>query len=107
MESSADLDPETGEDTPAARAALVSRLDESTVTPTAFVLPLHRRDDDLGWASANWRLRRGRVVLIAGDSPAGLRLPLDSISWKPPRTSFVADPTAVGDELTRRRPRPW
>ena len=98
--SSADLDPETGDDTPAARAELVSRLDESTVTPTAFVLPLHRREDDLGWASANWRLRRGRVVLIAGDSPAGLRLPLDSISWKPPRTSFVADPTAVGDELS-------
>ncbi len=46
VESSADLDPETGQDTPAARAALVSRLDESTVTPTAFVLPLHRREDD-------------------------------------------------------------
>ena len=66
------------------------RLDESTTSPAAFVLPLHRRDDDLGWASADWRLRRGRIVLIEGDSPAGLRLPLDSISWQPPRASLTS-----------------
>jgi uncharacterized protein (DUF2126 family)/transglutaminase-like putative cysteine protease len=75
------------------------RLDESTTAPAAFVLPLHRRDDDLGWASANWRLRRGRIVLIEGDSPAGLRLPLNSISWKPPPARFDADPLSVGPEL--------
>ena len=46
------------------------------------MLPLHRREDDTGWASADWRLRRGRIVL-EGQSPAGLRLPLDSISWHP------------------------
>ncbi len=82
------------------RAALVARLDESITAPAAFVLPLHRREDDVGWASANWRLRRGRIVLLAGDSPAGLRLPLDSISWKPPRPSFEVDPLTVGHELS-------
>src|SRR5690242_13198914 len=79
-------------DSPAGRAALLASLDESITAPAAFVLPLHRRDDGLGWASADWRLRRGRIVLLPGDSPAGLRLPLDSISWKPPRPSFDADP---------------
>ena len=93
-----DLGAEAG-DTAASRAALLAHLDESTTPAAAFVLPLHRRDDDLGWASADWRLRRGRIVLLDGDSPAGLRLPLDSISWKPPRPSFVADPTAVGDAM--------
>ena len=93
-----DLGPEA--DTAAARAALLARLDESTGTPAAFVLPLHRRDDDTGWASANWRLRRGRLVLLEGDSPAGLRLPLDSISWRPPRARFDADPLSAGRELT-------
>jgi uncharacterized protein (DUF2126 family) len=88
VKSADDLDPET-----------LARLDESTTAPAAFVLPLHRRDDDLGWASANWRLRRGRIVLLEGDSPAGLRLPLDSISWEPPRASFDADPLSVGREL--------
>ena len=87
-------------DDAAARAALLGRLDETTAAPAAFVLPLHRRDDELGWASANWQLRRGRVVLLEGDSPAGLRLPLDSISWEAPRPSFDVDPLTVGDALS-------
>jgi uncharacterized protein (DUF2126 family)/transglutaminase-like putative cysteine protease len=87
------------DDTVAGRAALLARLDESSTNPAAFVLPLHRRDDDLGWASADWRLRRGRIVLLEGDSPAGLRLPLDAISWQPPRPSFDVDPQSVGDTL--------
>jgi len=97
-----DLGPDTASDTVpdsgAGRASLLARLDESTTAPAAFVLPLHRRDDDLGWASANWRLRRGRIVLLEGDSPAGLRLPLDSISWKPPRARFDVDPLSVDDD---------
>jgi uncharacterized protein (DUF2126 family)/transglutaminase-like putative cysteine protease len=79
-------------DAPDARAALLSRLDETVTEPAAYVLPLHRRDDDSGWASADWKLRRGRIVLLEGDSPAGLRLPLNSISWHPPRPSYDADP---------------
>src|SRR5580693_1224850 len=96
VESSDDL----ANDTSPARAALLARLDESVASPTAFVLPLHRRDEDDGWASANWRLRRGRIVLIEGDSAAGLRLPLDSISWRPPPMSFDLDPMTVGRALS-------
>lgn len=81
------------DDSSAARAALLARLDTAVTDPAAFVLPLHRRDDDAGWASADWTLRRGRIVLLDGDSPAGLRLPLDAISWTPPPPSFDADPT--------------
>jgi uncharacterized protein (DUF2126 family)/transglutaminase-like putative cysteine protease len=99
VESSDDLGPDTAPDTAAGRAELLARLDESTTAPAAFVLPLHRRDDDLGWASANWRLRRGRIVLLEGDSPAGLRLPLDSISWRPPPATFDADPLSVNHDL--------
>jgi uncharacterized protein (DUF2126 family)/transglutaminase-like putative cysteine protease len=99
VEDSDDLAPETGQDTAAGRAALLARLDESTTSPAAFVLPLHRRDDDLGWASADWRLRRGHIALLEGDSPAGLRLPLDSISWEPPRASLEVDPTTVAEAL--------
>ncbi|MCV7149039.1 DUF2126 domain-containing protein [Mycobacterium riyadhense] len=87
------------DDTATGRAALLARLDESVTSPTAFVLPLHRRADGQGWASADWRLRRGRIVLLEGDSPAGLRLPLDSISWLPPRPSFDVDPISVGYAL--------
>jgi uncharacterized protein (DUF2126 family)/transglutaminase-like putative cysteine protease len=76
------------------RAALLARLDDPVTEPAAYVLPLHRRDDDSGWASADWQLRRGRIVLLEGDSPAGLRLPLNSISWHAPRPSYEADPLA-------------
>ncbi|QZT59365.1 DUF2126 domain-containing protein [Mycolicibacterium sp. jd] len=82
------------------RAQLLARLEASVTEPSAFVLPVHRRDDDSGWAGAQWTLRRGRVVLLEGDSPAGLRLPLHSISWQPPRPTFDADP------IERRPPLP-
>ena len=81
-------------DTADARAALVTRLEQTVTEPAAYVLPLHRADDGSGWASADWRLRRGRIVLLDGDSPAGLRLPLKSISWSPPEPTHAADPMA-------------
>ncbi|MDT5339707.1 MAG: hypothetical protein QOD90_5212, partial [Mycobacterium sp.] len=86
-------------DTPDARAELLARLDESATEPSAYVLPLHRREDESGWASSDWRLRRGRIVLLSGDSPAGLRLPLDAINWQPPRASHDADPLAPRGKL--------
>src|SRR6478672_10103729 len=79
-------------DAPDSRAELLTRLDEPVTEPSAYVLPIHRRDDDAGWASADWKLRRGRIVLLEGDSPAGLRLPLNSISWEPPRPTYDRDP---------------
>jgi uncharacterized protein (DUF2126 family) len=100
VKPSEDLADDAVPDTAAGRAGLLARLDKSTIAPAGFVLPLHRRDDDLGWASADWRLRRGRIVLLEGDSPAGLRLPLDSISWRPPRASFDVDPLTVGEALS-------
>jgi uncharacterized protein (DUF2126 family)/transglutaminase-like putative cysteine protease len=80
------------EDSAAARSALLARLDAEVTEPAAWLLPLHRSEDDTAWASANWRLRRGRIVLLEGNSPAGLRLPLSSINWHPPRTTHPGDP---------------
>ncbi|MGV1087275.1 MAG: DUF2126 domain-containing protein [Mycobacterium sp.] len=95
VESADDLE----SDSASARAALLARLEDPVAEPAAWVLPLHRSDDDSSWASSDWRLRRGRIVLLDGDSPAGLRLPLDSISWSPPRPDFPADPLAARDAL--------
>jgi uncharacterized protein (DUF2126 family) len=46
---------------------------------TGYVLPLRRRESH--WASGPWFFRTERLFLIPGDSPIGLRLPLDSIPW--------------------------
>ncbi|MCQ4365089.1 DUF2126 domain-containing protein [Mycobacterium gordonae] len=92
-------DDDLADDGDARRSELLARLDQPVTDPSAFVLPLHRRDDGSGWASADWRLRRGRLVLTEGDSPAGLRLPLNSISWSPPPASFDVDPVVIRDPL--------
>ncbi|MTD16252.1 transglutaminase [Nakamurella sp. YIM 132087] len=89
-----DLDPSG--DTPDARADLVRQLDAGTADPTAFVVPIARlaagEPAAEQWLSPDWQLRRGRIVLLAGDSPAGLRLPLDAISWVPPEPEAEPDP---------------
>jgi len=36
------------------------------------------------WKSSPWPFRRKHMFLVAGDSPMGLRLPLDSLPWKLP-----------------------
>jgi uncharacterized protein (DUF2126 family) len=36
------------------------------------------------WTSSPWFFRPERMFLIPGDSPMGLRLPLDSLPWVKP-----------------------
>ena len=51
--------------------------------PVAHVLPLlrHRRGGFRHWRTSGWPLADGRVLLVPGDSPAGLRLPMASLPW--------------------------
>ena len=65
------------------RVATHSRLVAHDGAPTGWVLPLHRSDNGRRWQSVRWALRRDALYLVPGDSPVGLRLPLDSFSWKP------------------------
>ncbi len=60
-------------------------------SPVAWTLPLVPAWWGEGWASPAWKLRRGRIVLVPGDSPAGARLPLRSVTWE--------DPDFQGEEL--------
>jgi uncharacterized protein (DUF2126 family) len=48
-----------------------------------FALPLRREWHGTKpvWASGPWFLRREHCFLIPGDSPMGLRLPIDSLPW--------------------------
>ncbi|MGW9112175.1 transglutaminase family protein [Microbacterium sp. NPDC055683] len=60
----------------------LAALDREAGDPTAWVLPIAM---EFGrWSSPAWRFRRGRLFLSPGTSAAGLRLPLDSISWRDP-----------------------
>lgn len=93
------VDIEPADDSPDTRSELLARLDAAVEYPTAFVLPLSRSEDETAWQSARWVTRRSRLVLAEGTSPAGLRLPLSSLSWGPAPLAYLADPTAPHDAL--------
>ncbi|OED36404.1 IMP dehydrogenase [Chromatiales bacterium (ex Bugula neritina AB1)] len=59
------------------RARLVRRLEEGLDKPVGWMLPLEH--NGAHWQTAKWPLRRDEVFLVPGDSPAGLRLPLDAL----------------------------
>jgi uncharacterized protein (DUF2126 family)/transglutaminase-like putative cysteine protease len=54
-------------------------------TATGYVLPIARDAADAHWQTGAWFLRRERCYLSPGDSPMGLRLPLDSLPWARPQ----------------------
>ncbi len=59
------------------RARLVKRLEAGLDNPVGWMLPLEH--NGTCWQTAHWPLRRDEVFLMPGDSPAGLRLPLDAL----------------------------
>lgn len=63
-----------------------------------YVLPLQYGS----WKSGPWTFRSGHMYLLPGDSPAGLRLPLESLPWVAPEDlpdEFDPDPMAEQLEL--------
>jgi uncharacterized protein (DUF2126 family)/transglutaminase-like putative cysteine protease len=54
-----------------------------------YALPIRRAD--AGWATGPWFLRGERLFLIPGDSPMGLRLPLESLPWSVPEDRLAID----------------
>ena len=67
----------------AGERARLSRLLKQGVGPiAAYALPLapaRRKTGASAWKTGRWPLKHGRLYLVAGDSPAGYRLPLDTL----------------------------
>jgi len=86
------------------RARILHVFESQTTQPTGFVLPVKRwaANSESGWLSEVWRTRRGRLFLIPGDSPLGLRLPLQSLPYIAPKDyphPVAADPFAEREPL--------
>jgi len=97
---------------PDERRRLVELLAGDLGLPAGFALPLRKEAESGSWQSCAWTFRRGHMFLVPGDSPMGLRLPLDALPWvaeeerdiKPERDLFEPRP-ALGDyygEVARR-----
>jgi uncharacterized protein (DUF2126 family) len=65
------------------RARLASLFEAGLDHPVGVALPLERRTNGAGsyWASGSWFFRPNRMYLLPGDSPMGLRLPLEALPW--------------------------
>ena len=68
---------------PEERARIRRVFERGLDTPVGYVLPLQRawNVDRWMWQSGLWMLRGKHLLLIPGDSPMGLRLPLASLPW--------------------------
>ncbi|MFI4925285.1 MAG: transglutaminase family protein, partial [Vicinamibacteria bacterium] len=86
---------------PDERARLAQLLQAGIDKPAGLVLPL-RASADGSWETSPWPLRRERLYLLPGDSPMGLRLPLNSLPWVQPEEDDAeppVDPFAPRGEL--------
>ncbi|WP_018014865.1 DUF2126 domain-containing protein [Teredinibacter turnerae] len=77
------IDAEAGEamKSSLSRKRLMRLLEKGFDKPAGFVLPLGWNWNGGGWFSSKWEMRRERIVAVPGDSPLGLRLPLESLPW--------------------------
>ncbi len=88
---------------PEERARIVRVFDRGLDAPVSYVLPLQiwqARDGGRHWMTERWPLRREKLFLVPGDSPAGFRLPLGSlpaldahdVPYMTPRDPFAPAP---------------
>jgi uncharacterized protein (DUF2126 family)/transglutaminase-like putative cysteine protease len=89
------------------RARLAKVFGQGLASPVGAVLPLRRviAGGERVWQSGKWFFRDDVMFLIPGDSPIGLRLPLESLPWADAahiEQDFEPDPFARRGKLPRR-----
>ncbi len=88
------------------RHRLATVFNRGLTKPSGFVLPVQSwqsRAFGTKWRTEKWRLRRGHMFLVPGDSPVGYRLPLASLPWLPPSQYPFINPV---DPTVERAPLP-
>ncbi|MDO8178696.1 MAG: transglutaminase family protein [Undibacterium sp.] len=90
------------------RRRIARLLEQGLAEVVGYVLPLKPQDTDpavalgVAWRTSTWPLKREHLYLLEGDSPMGLRLPLNSLPWKrheDKEPEFDVDPFAELSEL--------
>ncbi len=61
------------------RRTLAQLLDKGLDSPAGYVLPIQWNYNNEKWRSCKWTFNREHLFLMPGNSPIGLRLPLESL----------------------------
>ncbi len=91
---------------PEERARMARVFQRGVGAPVGFVIPLRRQwwQAQPRWTSGPWPVRSEKLFLLPGDSPIGLRLPIDSLPWAAPadlQPRYEIDPLAPTEPLPR------
>ncbi|MEO6313845.1 MAG: transglutaminase family protein [Chitinophagaceae bacterium] len=65
---------------PIERRTLAKLLEQGLGNPAGYVLPLKWNYNNDKWQSDKWVFKKEHLFLVPGNSPIGLRLPLDSLA---------------------------
>ncbi|MCB1732731.1 MAG: transglutaminase family protein, partial [Halieaceae bacterium] len=93
------------------RRRLARLIERGYNVPAGAIIPLSRstgwplQEADKHWRSSLWPMKRERVVLIPGDSPMGLRLPLNDLpelAKKADKITPQRDPFEPRESLAKR-----
>lgn len=67
------------------RRRIAKLLSRGLNTESGYVLPIEwnytQNNANQNWLTGRWKLRTGELMLVPGDSPLGLRLPLNSLEF--------------------------
>ena len=81
------------------RKTLQELLEIGMDKPRGYVLPLTFDHNAGDWKSCHWKLKRGRIFLLPGNSGMGLRLPLDRLPHQVPAQQPVTLSASPQEEL--------
>ena len=81
-----DYNPKEDKDASLAQQKITEILENGVSEPVGYVLPLNKTEGK--WFSSEWTFRRNHIYLTPGNSPVGLRLPLNSLQQKPEHELF-------------------
>ncbi len=81
------------------RRTLAKVLERDLGQPSGYALPLQWDWQARHWHSGPWEFRRGKLFLIPGNSPLGMRLPLESLPWTAPEKRDIQEPQSLFEPL--------
>jgi uncharacterized protein (DUF2126 family)/transglutaminase-like putative cysteine protease len=82
------------------RRTLAKLLDQGLDSPAGYILPLQWNYGTNQWLSCKWEFNREHLFLMPGNSPIGLRLPLESL----PAMTKASQPQQVERSLFEELP---